>query len=95
MIGVVILLGYVVAGSICAIAGTRWAQNQFPDQHSSSDLVMNGIMGLCVGAVWPLAVAGWLITKAAGKTPAVRKAELDEREKHIAELEKELGIKRA
>lgn len=96
MIGLIIFIGYTIAG-----VATAWAVGRAIVRHdrdtSGDGLAISAIGGLGAGFVWPLAITTMLLMKLLRRDfevndPQMRKRRLDERERRIKELERELGI---
>lgn len=59
------------------------------------DRAMTAMLAMLLSLMWPLVILGWILWRfVTPVTPGQRKAELDEREARIAQMERELGIGR-
>lgn len=52
--------------------------------------MMNGMLAILIGAIWPFFAIGWFIT---ADMPRRRRVRPCERDRRIEELERELGIR--
>ena len=63
--------------------------------HDPEWRVMNAVFAMLLSTMWPLVLVGFALWRfVTPVTPGERKAELDEREREIVRLERELGIGR-
>jgi hypothetical protein len=80
-----------VAGFIYTARKVAWLMLPSGDRELE-DWAMIGIGGLFFGLLWPIILLGMLLFYRLPKTPADLEAEVEERDRRIRELERELGI---
>ena len=104
MIPLLIILGYLAIGLTTAFFMTRDAISRDSGTEYSrrtldnEDYLMCALGGLLGGAVWPITLpalgfARFMRRDFERNDPRMRKLRLDERERRIRDLERELGIK--
>jgi hypothetical protein len=70
-------------------------QTGTPTINDAEVRALDAIMAMLASIMWPVVLVGYMVWRfATPVTPGERKAELDERERRIQELERELGIGR-
>jgi lysylphosphatidylglycerol synthetase-like protein (DUF2156 family) len=96
-----IVLGVYVGGFLFTYRHAYLTITHSDEQRSSyqtldsEDRAMNAIMAMMGALMWPLTLAGFALWRfATPRTAGERKAELDERERRVTELERELGIEK-
>lgn len=92
MTGWIITAAYIVGLVATARATAVMWINTDDDEDSTEGRIIARILGVGVGLIWPIAVAGALITGRLPKSSGQLRRELQERDQRIAELERELGI---
>jgi uncharacterized membrane protein YccC len=87
----VYLIGFVVVArkGAMAVLNDELRTSGHPDPF---DRAFARFIGIVIGALWPLVVAGALITGRLPKTTRELEAELRDRDRRIAQLERELGV---
>lgn len=91
LVFLLVVLGYEVAAFLAA-------RMMFPhilddgDSNDPIDRFLAGFMSLLAGHFWPLAAPVALVLWKPRKTPEQLQAENEQMKRHIADLERELGI---
>jgi len=94
VIGWLILGGYLSAALYAARLAQAHLNESFGGTNDdATDRFMTAFMGLVGGMMWPLAIPILFVMKHPKKTAKDYEREAAEREAHIRDLERELGIK--
>lgn len=94
--GWLVFVGYVGGWVFTSRQAAMWLAR---DLESFGDLdqfeqVGTRALGVMIGTLWPLVVIGALVTGKLPKTPRQLQGEIEERDRRIRELERELGVDR-
>ncbi len=93
------MTGWLVLAAYCAgYVYTYRKAYVFADDdmapRDSFDLMTNVMLGMFAAMIWPAVLLGWVLYKGfTPVTPREREQQLKDRERHIANLERELGIR--
>jgi hypothetical protein len=89
----VYLIGFVVVArkGAMVVLNDELTTSTNPD---GFDRAFARFLGVAIGLFWPVILAGALITGRLPKTSRELEAELRDRDRRIAELERELGVRR-
>jgi hypothetical protein len=90
----VYVLGFLFTYRRAYLALTQWEERSSPYLRvDTGDRAMLAVLGMTIASIWPVTLIGYAVWHfATPVTPGQRKQELDERERNIARMERELGI---
>jgi len=99
MTGWLIFAAYMAAFVVTGRAVVRFTHLDDDSPRDPEDRVLDSVLAMCCGMIWPLVLLAAAMLWKMRPTPAERAAALDERERLVAErerrtadLERELGI---
>lgn len=90
-----IVLAVYVAGWVFVYRKAFVVIAESEGDEDKADRAFAGYMAMIVATLWPLTVTGyWVWRLLSPKTLGQRRREVEERERRVAELERELNIKK-